>query len=295
MAQQEEQTSSNSGNVFNKSLIKDLNDSSLPPGAWSHARNATPVSPGGDITTLGNEPANLRCPFVVFPYTVNGVVHKIDSLWVIFSTDNTHSEIGIFDDDACSYTPIVSPNSSAGLNKAVTDTSCLNFNTDFLITGVCKQNFDCTWSVYFADSNNPDRVLNLNNPPLVCLNTSVHGDPTCYTCVPTGNGTPGNPYTLDCNKLRIASLMTVPCIDVEIGTSGGNLLNGSYFVVIAYVLNGQRVTDYFPPSNTQPIFSHLNSSGSLLININVIDQLYFTEFELVLVSIVNQQAKGTRM
>jgi len=306
MASQQENTSSNTGNQFTKGLQKDLNDSAIPQGAWVHSRNATPVSSTGDLTTLGNEPSNLQCLFQAVPYTVIGVVYIIDSSWVIFSTDNTNSEIGIFNDDTCTYTPYLTPQYNSALGISQTNTSCLNFNTDNLISGVCKQQFDCSYQVYFADGNNPDRTLNLTVPPYICVNTTIP-DPnqnpdTCYICVPVTNdgitpadGTPAKPFVLDCDKLRLASLMTVPCLNVEIGTSGGNLFNGSYFVVMAYVLNGQVVTDYFLPSNTQPIFSHQNESGSLLVNVNTIDRTYFSEFQLVLVSVINQQAVATDM
>ena len=38
--------------------------------------------------------------------------------------------------------------------------TCLNFKTDYLITGQAKENFQCKFEVYWSDGFNPDRVLN---------------------------------------------------------------------------------------------------------------------------------------
>lgn len=101
----------------------------------------------------------------------------------------------------------------------------------------------------------------------------------CITCTDTKD--------LDCNGLRIARLMETPCLTLELGPLGGTLLNGTYFVVIAYSIKGQRVTDYFSPSNTQPIYSPKDSQGSLTINISA-DSKNFEEFILVIVQNINQ-------
>jgi hypothetical protein len=85
------------------------------------------------------------------------------------------------------------------------------------------------------------------------------------------------------------------CLRVEKGATGGNLLNGSYFVVGAYTVKGERMTDYFPPSNQQPIFDHLGVGGSITIYIDSADTSYFDEFELVVVSVIAQQTVAKRV
>jgi len=305
MAQQnQENTSSSSGASFVKGMLKDLNESSIPEGAWSHAINATPVSSSGDLTTLGTEPSNLLCANSVVPYTIIGTIHQLADLWYIFSTDSHgKNEIGLFDDSNCTYTPLVSPQNPSLTNQMCIDTSCLNWKKENLITGAAKYNFDCSWSVYFADGNNPDRFINFNNIPLICQNTGFPNssnlnlnDPSCYACIPisksgsvTSGGTLADPYQLDCDKMRLASLMQLPCINLSLGHSGGNLLNGTYFVTGAYTVNGQVMSDYFPPVSIQPIFNHNNSSGSLHINFSNLDTTYFSEFQLVIVSNINLQ------
>jgi hypothetical protein len=73
--------------------------------------------------------------------------------------------------------------------------------------------------------------------------------------------------------------METPCLKVELGPLGGTLQNGTYFVTIAYSIKGQRVTDYFSPSNTQPIWSRDDVQGSLSISVEA-DSVNFDEFIL---------------
>jgi hypothetical protein len=92
---------------------------------------------------------------------------------------------------------------------------------------------------------------------------------------------------LDCEKIRLSKLMTTPCIKLELGPIGGTLLNGTYFVAIAYSIKGQRVTDYFSPSNIQQIWHPSDSRGSLTIELTA-DSVNFEEFILVIVQNINQ-------
>lgn len=146
-------TSSQEGSTFNKGMFKDLSDIYMSEGMWINAINAINNSHEGDSGNIGNEMANKYCASA--PYTIIGVAHKIHKQWVLFSTNNTDHEIGIFDEADCSYTQVVND-------------SCLNFRQSNLITAAVKENYDCTWSVYWQDNRNPDRVLNLDNPPYIC-------------------------------------------------------------------------------------------------------------------------------
>ena len=98
-------TTSAETNSFIKGMSKDLNASFQPKDSWYHARNAYNNSIDGDAGTLGNEPANLKCG--VAPYTIIGTIHKQADEWIIYSTDDTNSEIGIFDDSKCEYKTLV--------------------------------------------------------------------------------------------------------------------------------------------------------------------------------------------
>ena len=250
--------------VFLKGMVKDANASFQAKQAWSHARNAANNSTDGDTGVIGNEPANIVCANV--PYTIIGAIHTYADQWVIYSTDDNNSEIGLFDDSKCTYTTIVND-------------QCLNFNKKHLIVGASKENFDCTWQVYWDDGNNPSRTLNIDNVPYVQIQTSPTGA-DCKVFQDTNQ--------LDCEKLRLAPLVDTPCLTLSKSEGGGQLRNGTYQAFIAYTVNEQRVTDYIGISNIQSLFDHGGIAGSLRVTVSNLDQ-DFEFYELVILS-NNQQA-----
>jgi hypothetical protein len=263
------QTGTTASHTFDQGLVEDVSGKGLAPNVWTQARNATPNTVRGDLGELGNEQSNKFC--AAAPYMIIGLIHLEEDRWAIFSTDETDSEVGMFWEDSCTYTTIVND-------------QCLNFSKLHLIKGVSKENFACQWEVYFDDGNNLSRVLNLDAVPWIqnCV-TDASG---CITCTDT--------TALDCDKIRMAPLVTNPCFRVEKGPQGGELLNGSYFVVGAYVLNEQRISDYSVPSNVQSLFAHIGQAGSLEIIVEEMDQDY-DEFELVLVEIRNQKTLAKKI
>lgn len=263
-------TSSVSTKSFDKELVRDITDMHLPKSAWSYARNAVPDSEIGDLGRLGNEQANRLCAMA--PYKIIGVIHIGGPEYAIFSTDNTDSEIGRFNEDLCRYTRVVNDR-------------CLGFKDTNLISGVYRETEICTKKVYWDDGGlNVSRVMDIDNPP---FKENCYKDKSgCLVCDVTDE--------LDCDKIRLAPLVSPPCYRLKLGPTGGEMPNGSYFISIAYLINGQRVTNYFTPSNIQPIFTHANLGGSLDIKIDSIDDT-FDEFELVLVSTFNSQTVARRV
>ena len=249
--------------TYVKGLIKDYNDSYVPEGVWINAINAVTNSHKGDAGTIGNEPSNRFC--VEVPYTVIGLVRRDSDVWIVFSTNNVLSEIGYFTESTCAY------------KKVVAD-KCLGFKKEYLITGVAQYNFDCTWSVFFADGLNPDRTINLDNVPY--LFTWDRTNPDCPIKVFSD--------CLDCEQTRLNYLMNPPCITLKKAIGAGSLLNGSYQAVIAYTINGQRVSNYFSPSNVQGLWDHIGVAGGLEIFIENLDTR-FEEYELVIVANINSQ------
>jgi len=271
------QTPGGTPQTFDAKLVEDRNDFHLTTNEWTQARNAINNSKSGDLGKLGNEPGTLFC--AKMPYTVIGAIHLYSDMWLMLSTNNTDSEIGIFRQEQCTYELLVND-------------QCLGFNTRDLIIGTSKPTGDCTIDAYWDDSRNPTRFLRINNKapynlyvPYVC--TDILPGP-CIDCQPD------LPLKLDCDKIRLAPLVNPPCFRVAKGVNGGTLLNGSYFVVAAYTVNQLRVTDYFTPSNIQSLFSHENVSGSLDIFVDFADPR-FDEYELVLVSTINQQTVARRI
>lgn len=251
---------------FSKGMVQDVNESFQTAGTWVHARNAVNNSTEGDFGTLENESSNKFCAEI--PYTVIGSIHLYDDKWAIFSTDDVDSEIGMFDESQCSYSTIV--------NDKV-----LNFDKNHLIKGASKENYDCTWQLYWDDGKNPTRTINIDNIPYITTKTVVND---CVVETPTSD--------LDPEQIRLARLMDTPCLTIEQGEVG-TLLNGTYQVYIAYSINGTRVTDYMAASNLQSIFFHENSVGSIEVTLDGVDTERFDEFELAVVTFINQQTSAS--
>lgn len=250
-------TSSVNTNSFIKGMNKDIAQAMEPKESWWHARNATNNSTDGDLGVIGNEPSNLQCGII--PYTIIGAIHRYGDQWVVYSTDDVNSEIGKFDDSQCKYEVIVND-------------PCLNFNRKYLITGAAKENFDCTWQVYWDDGNNPSRSLNIDDVPWIQTVTSALGD-ACITYADT--------KSLNCEKIRLAPLLDTPCISLTRSIDGGMLQNGAYQAFVAYVENEQKVTDYIGISNIQTLWSHSGTGGSLNVRLSNLDKDY-DYYELVL-------------
>jgi hypothetical protein len=283
--------SSNSGS-FTKGLVRDFDENFDPESSWPYARNAANNSKEGDVGVLGNEPSNYQCGAA--PYTVIGRIHLFNAYWAIFSTDDSNSEIGIYDESLCQY-------------KTVVNQRCLNFRKLNLITGGSKENFDCQWAVYFADGRNPDRYINIGNPSLwpdtqyignnyYQNNVLWPGVQWVQDCKDVNDCTICDSLnTLDCEEIRINKLVNTPCVRVRATEGGGNLANGSYVAFIAYLENGQKYGDYTSPSNVQSIFDHDNLGGALTVEVSNLENKSFTEFELVIAATVNGQTVARRI
>ena len=260
--QQPKQKGSSSVNTNTpvKGMIKDTHAGYLDKQNWSHARNAINNSIDGDTGVVGNEPANILCANI--PYTVIGGIHLYGDKWIIFSTDNEgtlndkSSEIGEFDDSTCTYTTLVNDD-------------CLNFHKDHLVIGVAKENFDCSWQVYWDDANNPSRTINLSDIPYL---TEISASDSTAVCIVYQNITP---LQLNCEKIRLAPLLDTPVIEITKANEGGQLPNGMYQVFIAYSINDQIIGDYLGVSNLQSVWSYDNNQGSLNVAISGVDK----EFE----------------
>jgi len=309
--------SENSGqsitHTFTKGLNKDSDPTYVNDGMWTHARNAVNNTSEGDLGTLSNEVSNFLCAVTgatmqatVTDKYIIGCIQIFSDKWIIFTAGHDNqgrpimSEIGLLQEERCIYQPIVQD-------------ACLGFDKRYLISGVSREKEDCTWQVYFADSLNPDRFLNVGDPQTwippsytyfgnssapVNVNYYSNGvnPPELWpgvqwiqTCPIDKNGCEicTNTNVLDCDRIRLARFMTTPCLNVTLGSSGGTLRNGTYYACIAYAIKGQKVTDYFSASNTQPVWSPNDLQGAIRISINA-DSENFDEFILVVVQNINQ-------
>jgi hypothetical protein len=300
-----------STNTFVKGLNKDSDPSFVSEGMWTHARNAVNNTAEGDLGTISNESANYLCATTAETIlngrkVIVGAIHLYSDKWVIYTAvhvsgqlESINSEIGLFEEDQCKYRPIVQD-------------PCLNLNELNLITGASREKEDCSWAAYWSDGLNPDRYLNIGDPQTWPTDDYVYTGNNIYTNS-AGDELqwPGVTWnqdcntvndciicedlqTLNCDKIRLARLMKTPCLKVSAGKAGGTLRNGSYFATIAYSIRGQKVTDWFSPSNVQPLWFDLDPSGALEIDIEA-DTENFEEFILVVVSNINQGAVARRI
>jgi hypothetical protein len=310
-------TSQTVTNSFSKGLNKDTDPSFVESGLWTHARNMVNNTDEGNLGTLTNEDSNYLCGTSGETMQGNkdiiGLIHLFADKWVVFTASNVNgkpvnSEIGLYEEDFCRYRPIVSA-------------PCLNFSNLHLITGGSRQKGDCRWEVYWADGNNVDRYMDLGDPktwPDPALtwggsNQATAGANYNYyldgagnqqlwpigaweqDCLPTDCHICFDTNQLDCDKIRLASLVKTPCVELSIAPGTGTLENGTYFAIVAYTINTQKVTNYFSPSNLQPVYTERNlSQGSLQLKLDL-DTDNFDQFELVIVASINENVIAKRV
>lgn len=244
-------------------LITDLNSNFLDKNSWSSARNAVSNTHLGDLPNISNEPSTLEC--VTIPYTPIGFIRLLNNRWAVFSTNNTQSEIGIFDELRCEYSTLVRD-------------ECLNFDIGNLVEGKFREMVDCTETIYWTDAGrNPRRYLNLSKIPY----QFTIDDDVCQTKVFTDK--------LDCNGLLVEKNINIPCITVERGVNG-SLTNGTYQFAIAYSTGKSRITDYYSVTNPHKIWSHNSHGYSLTLTISNLDR-EFDEYELIVIACVDNGAK----
>ena len=260
--------------TFDKSMVTDINDYHLPENSWTYARNAINNSRKGDFGKLSSEPSNMLC--TTAPFAVIGAIHIEKDRWAVFSTNDYLSEIGILTEGECKYEPLVR-------------SACFKFKASHLIKGVSKPNNHCSHDVVWDDGINPTRILDLSNIPWVeeCDDSNGTEPGGCLTCTPKEDAN-GNKI-LDCDKLRLESIITTPIPTIKKGTGTGVLPNGTYHLHLAYVVNQQRVSDYTSMSNTLSLFTHDNVNGSIDVSISNLDTEHFDDFMVVVVSTVAEK------
>lgn len=255
-------------NAVHSGMVKDVSIEFLQEGQYPHAINTINHPNIGGVTKLAPEYSNLEA--AKFTYTFNGSIKVDDNRFVIFSTNNTDSEIGLFDDRTSKYTILVNDS---------TQTKKLGFKLTHINVGVSKENWDCTTSIYWNNGLNPARCLNIDNVPYI---KKYKKDPL------GGCDLEENTNIVDIEKLRLSPLLNLPKVTCKKAISGGSLPNGSYRVAIAYAESLFKVTDYLIISEPIYINNNIVNNGALEVTVNVPDKL-FSHYQLVLISTINQQ------
>lgn len=186
-------------NVFNAGINLDVIPYSQPEGTYRYALNATKLSSTGDLTALTAELGNTLKKTIT--YTPIGAKLLGSDEFIVFSTDNVDSEIGLYNRRSNSYTALI-------------NAQCLNFSTEHPVDAQFRLLKGCERVVYFTDEFNNYRVINIDN--LQELKDE------------SGNW--------DCNKLELARPVNSPKIDVQsVEDQGGNLKVGAYQFAIRYL------------------------------------------------------------
>lgn len=234
-------------------MNQDQDPQVLKEGGYISAINSRLHTHKGSIPFVSNEPSNFSC--LNLPFTMIGSVKMADGRFAIFSTNDTQSEIGLFDERTCAY------------ERKVRST-CLGFNRKNLIRGVGNKDV-----VYWTDGLNPRRYLDFTNIPY----TYIILDDDCGTKEFTTN--------LNCDELLIDKKISYPKIEVSFGTDG-RLGNGSYQVALAYTISGQVATDWLGVTFPIKSFDHAPRGRSLEIKLSNLDQ-DFDGYALAVIYTVN--------
>lgn len=248
-------------NSFTSFMNKDVDPVFLKDGQITHAINSQFNSLSGDLLFHQNEEGNLFC--VTVPYIHIGTIPLKDNKFLLFSTDNVNSEIGILNKTNCEYVTLVN-------NK------CLNFKTTNLIRGAASENSDCEEIAYWCDDLNNNRYLNISNLPYKFTTKNDECKTKEYTS------------EIDCDQLELNPFIKIPCVQLSKSKTGGGLLNGSYQVSVTYSIKGQTVSDFYGTTQPVSIFSHENTGKALDVEITNLDE-DFPEYKLALVVTIAQQ------
>jgi hypothetical protein len=204
-----------------------------PENTARFALNAVLDTSDGDSMSYSKEQANSLSHALDTDYTLVGSI-KIDGNNVIlFSTNGTTSEIGLF--NKSNYTTLI-------------NTPCLSFSTDHMVKGKYRIIKGCERIIYFNDNLNPDKAINIDN-------LDDYKDDS---------------GEWDCNLMKLNPDFLVPTVEVTaVNNSGGSLEAGSYAFAVELLDNDLNsiavgtVTNYIPIYADNLSDSYTSIHGSL--------------------------------
>lgn len=207
-------------NQLLKGLSTDRHPKYQEEGTYRYAMNAVVKTGVGETVAISNEEGNESCsPSYPAGKVIIGSVALGDERVALFFYDPLlQHEIGIFNTLTCVYTTKVTA-------------ECLNFNPKFPINAIYKKRQACEDVIYFTDTNNEYREINLSNivdsTPSNC-EFMQYSQVSNYTCL------------LD----SFTQADTAPKIDTTIVTGNGNLELGTYYFAIRYLDSELNPTDF---------------------------------------------------
>jgi len=268
-----------------KGMNTDVHPSNLTEQGYDHSLNSVVEEfSGNGFPILQNESSTLKCANFPSGYKVIGTANIIEQnrkVLFLVNPDTGFSQIGeilgrldcgdsLVDYDKelgfCSdcgdgYSPERSPLENQNPTPcceyiSIATQTCFNFDFSHPIRPQYRIE-DCGLSIYFADNFNYDRYIEFDyvddDPSKHLVVRNKFKVITGYTpdCEAPIYGS-----QIDCNKLRIDPVATVPNIDLVDIVGGGSLKAGDYQFLFAYSdKDGNTRTPYLNVTNPIPIFT----------------------------------------
>lgn len=256
--------------------LNEANLDQLKDGQLTYALNAMVENFDGKQVSYQNENANKECLTIKEGFSVIGVHNIIEQNKTIFFLANettNESEIGFKLNNGCKYNTIIS-------------STCLNFNRNYPIPKVEVKTTNCSTQLYWTDGYNQMRYIDLDNLPWVEIRNP---DNDFQPIFDIGN--------VDCNKLLVQPLFTIPIITPIKIEVGGSLKSGTYQFAFQYSNSlGDGLTSFYSITNPVSIFDYnritnnfdLDSTKAIELYLSNIDTSgLYDYFNLVVLETVN--------
>jgi len=219
---------------FNLGMVSDTTETSVPEGAYRFAKN---IIDANVTDAKENEDGFIACGELT-PYTVIGIIPVSES-FVVFSTDDIDSEIGLVERSGTTLT-----------YTQIYNNQDLAFNTERPISGEFRVDVNGERVVAFIESGvgaNVPRIINIDDTSAIN----------------------------DVNDLAIFQQAINPSISTSaINDSGGSLTTGAKMLMTKYQNRDGSETDWFVHDH---VFYINDDSKSLAFNLHeVTEELSFT-------------------
>jgi hypothetical protein len=194
---------------------------------YRFALNSTLRSADGNYLTNNNELGNVVNATLPDGLVIIGTCLTDNDDIIIFSTDETTSEIGYFNPNKESYQTLIR-------------SSCLNFSTKYPVFSIFSIKRGCDRTIYFTDRFNKYRTINLSHLKQ-------------YTTEDSAQDANLND-NWECELFNLTPDYQVPIIDLlSVNNTGGNLKVGTYQFAIQYVDIDGNTSNWFYVTNPVPI------------------------------------------
>ena len=219
----------------------------------NYALNAQVEATGNGNYYITNAYSNTLCFEYPENYELLNYLNLDKNEAVLFFKTPNSSEIGIFNNNTCTY-------------KVWVNDPCLNFKNK--INAVWKYNNICeSRRIYFVDGINKDKYIDIDKPyPKKIINYDYCGVDTFTD-------------ELDCDNLLYFKDFKYPCISTK--QINGDIPNGVYQIALAFSENKNIITDYIIYTDFDLYYE--NSKNGLEINIEF-EKSNYTEYSLLLIS-----------